>query len=463
MITLIPAWAQHHEEFWNAIRRRNLWFIKLRYAAVIMLLFLLVGIEFVLELPLTKIQITAIVFIMLSILGYNLVIHWLRKFVTPQTSFNNLHLSLLMMILDLVSLTSLIHYSGGIENPLYMFYIFHMIIGSLILPGIVIYSIATAVIISFSALVLFEYYGIIQHHNIAGVLTVPIYDNLHFILIVLVVFSLMMYVSVFLANKIARQLYEQEQKLWESIEKLNEAEKVKQKYVIGIVHEIKSPIAAVESYIDLIIKNYVGPVSREVEEKLLRAKTRTDEAIKMINNVLHISKLRLLDEIADEEISIVEIAESIISKQKVVADSKNIELVLKKDCEENAKLFGDHVLIEIALSNILNNAIKYVGDNGRVEMILRKENENCVIEICDNGIGIPVSDQEKIFDEFYRASNIKHKGYEGTGLGLSLVNQIIKKHNGNIKVLSPSRLQTNEKPGTSFIISFPIKRTITAG
>ncbi len=458
MISLIPYWAQHREEFWNAIRRRNLWFIKLRYGAVILLLFLLVGIEFILKLPLTKIQLTAIIFIMLSILGYNLVIHWIRKFVKPTTKFNNLHLSLLMMILDLVSLTSLIHYSGGIENPLYMFYIFHMIIGSLILPGIVIYSIATAVIISFSALVFFEYNGIIYHHGITGLLSFPLYENLHFIFIVLIVFSLMMYVSVFLANKIARQLYEQEQKLWESLQKLNEAERVKQKYVIGIVHEIKSPIAAVESYIDLIIKNYVGPVSREVEEKLVRAKTRTDEAIKMINNVLHISKLKLLDEITDEEIPLMEIAESLVTEQKVIADSKNISLTLKKDCKDNSKLYGDPVLIGIALSNILNNAIKYVGNNGKVEITLRHENDNCVIEICDDGIGIPSGDQEKIFDEFYRASNIKHKGYEGTGLGLSLVKQIITKHSGRIKVISPSRLQSGDKPGTCFVISLPIKK-----
>jgi len=333
-----------------------------------------------------------------------------------------------------------------------------MIIGSLILPGAVIYSIATAVIISFSALVFFEHYGIIQHHAVAGLLSLPLYSNLNFIFIVIVVFSLMMYISVFLANKIARQLYEQEQKLWETIEKLNVAEKVKQKYVIGIVHEIKSPIAAVESYIDLILKNYVGPISNDVEEKLSRAKIRTHEAIKMINNVLYISKLRLLDEVTDEEIHIVEIVESIISKQKIVADSKNIQLVLKNDCEENSKLFGDAVLIEIALSNILNNAIKYVGSNGRVEITLKPENDNCVIEICDDGIGIPINDQEKIFDEFYRASNIKHKGYEGTGLGLSLVKQIIKKHDGSIKVISPSGFQTKDKPGTSFIITLPIKK-----
>lgn len=460
MIRLIPTWATQYDEFWNAIQKRNLWFIKLRYGAVALLSFLLLGIEFILELPLTKIQLTAIIIITLSILVYNVILQRLRNFVKPTAKFNNLHLSLLMMVLDLFSLTLLIHFSGGIENPLYMFYIFHMIIGSMILPGIIIYSIATAVIISFSLLVFFEYYGIVQHHAISGLLNNPVFDNLNYIFILLAVFMFMMYVSVALANKIARQLYEQEQKLWDSIDKLNKAEKVKQKYVIGIVHEIKSPIAAVESYIDLILGNFVGPVSKDVEEKLLRAKTRTDEAIKMINNILHISRLRLLDEITEEEIPIVQVVESLLSKQKVVADSKNITLTLQKDCKEENKLFGDPVLLELALSNIINNALKYIGKNGRIDISIKPENENCVVEICDDGIGIPVEDQEKIFDEFYRASNIKHKGYEGTGLGLSLVKQIITKHNGTIKVISPSKLQTNERPGTSFIVTLPVKKNV---
>ena len=459
MISLIPAWAKQDEEFWNAIKKRNLWFIKLRYGAVALLSFFLVSLEFLLKLKLTPVQLSAIIIITVCILFYNIIIHWVRPNIKPEGKINNLHLSLLQMIFDLIALTLLIHYTGGIENPLFMFYIFHMIIGSLILPGVVIYTIAGAVVCAFSLVVFLEYYGVLSHYYIAGLFAAPIYNNENYLLIVLTIFIIMMFLSVTIANKIAQQLYQIESQLRESLEKLNEAEKAKQHYVIGIVHEIKTPIAAVGSFIELILKDFLGPISSEVKERLVRAKVRTDEAIKMINNVLHISKLKLLDEIFEEEINLTEIVERIIAKQKVFADTKNIELLFEKQSCINSKIYGDSVLIELAVSNIINNSVKYAGNNGKVEIILEPENENCTLEICDNGIGIPKEDQQKIFDEFYRASNIKHKGYEGTGLGLSLVKQIISRHKGEICVESPSRLGSENNPGTCFIIKMPVKKT----
>jgi signal transduction histidine kinase len=457
MISLIPSWAINNEEFWNAIRRRNLLFIKLRYGAVVLLTLLLIGLEFILKLPLTKAQLSAIIIITILILFYNIILNIIRPFIGHEGKFNNLHLSLIQMILDLSALTLLIHYTGGIENPLYMFYIFHMIIGSLILPGAVIYSLATGVVISFSLIVFLEYFGLIGHHSITGLFISPIYNNENYILIVLTIFTITILVSVALANKIVHQLYMIEQKLSESLDKLSEAEKVKQKYVMGVVHEIKTPIAAVQSFIGLILENYLGPISEEVKEKIIRMKSRADEAIKLINDVLHISKLKLLDEIIKEEIKVSEVVENILSKQKSVADAKNIKLDFNNNCINDIKVSGDAVLLDMAISNILNNSLKYVGANGIVEINLKNDNDFCIIEITDNGIGIPKEDQKRIFDEFYRASNIQHKGYEGTGLGLSLVKQIIKSHNGEISVQSPSRLGSEKRPGTTFILKLPIK------
>jgi signal transduction histidine kinase len=78
------------------------------------------------------------------------------------------------------------------------------------------------------------------------------------------------------------------------------------------------------------------------------------------------------------------------------------------------------------------------------------------IKVCDNGVGIPSGESENIFQEFFRASNIKHKGYEGVGLGLTVVKQIITKHGGNITVQSPSSLAYENHPGTCFIITLPV-------
>ena len=136
MLNLIPSWAVHYEQFWNSVKRRNLWFIQLRYAAALMLLAFLFGTRYILSLTLTSTQFSATISITILILLYNIAIHFFRKRVKMvNEGFNHLHLSLLQMVLDLAALTLLIYFLGTLENPLYMFYIFHMIIGSLILPG----------------------------------------------------------------------------------------------------------------------------------------------------------------------------------------------------------------------------------------------------------------------------------------------------------------------------------------
>ena len=246
-----------------------------------------------------------------------------------------------------------------------------------------------------------------------------------------------------------------EQELVESIKKLNEAEIEKQKYVMGVVHEIKTPLSAVHSYLDLILQKYLGPISEKVEEKLLRARIRSDEALQLTDDVLKISKLRLLDEIASEEIDIKELLCQIHQQQKINIQSKNISFNLTDDRKDERKIKGDLLLLEIAFSNLINNAIKYVKENGIIEVKLSSDDDNIIVWVVDNGIGIPHKDLRNIFKDFYRASNIKQKSYEGTGLGLSFVKQIIERHNGKIEVVSPSGLGDKDNPGNIFKVTIP--------
>ena len=455
MITLVPTWAHHYDAFWDAIKRRNNWFIKLRYGAVLMLVAFLLSAELVLHAAYTDLQVRVFVILVLAIIAYNISFQRISKNLKCiPGKFNPLHLSLVQMLFDLYVLTLLVYYTGGIESPLFMLFVFHMIIGSLILPGKIIYSLAGLVIVVFCSLTFGEYFNIIAHHSVKGLLQIPIYNNLHFLLSYNIVFSFVIIFSVVLANHIAVQLYKMEQELVESLKKLNEAEIEKQKYVMGVVHEIKTPLSAVHSYLDLILQKYLGPISEKVEEKLLRARVRSDEALQLTDDVLKISKLRLLDEIADEEIDLNELLCSIQQQQKINIQSKNINYDLTDERKNKRKIKGDPLLLEIAFSNLINNAVKYVKENGIIEVKINSDNGNITVSIIDNGIGIPHKDLKNIFRDFYRASNIKQKS-EGTGLGLSFVKQIIERHNGEIKVESPSKLGDTNNPGTSFTVTIP--------
>jgi signal transduction histidine kinase len=457
MLNLIPKHTYDYQELWSLIRKRNSWLVNLRYYAFLFLLFFLVISKFIFGIAYSDGQFYTLVIISFCILIYNVIFNLISNSEIVKDSphgINPLVISLIQIQLDLLVLGLIVYYTGGIESPFYIFFIFHMIIGSMILPGYVIYTIAGVIVVSFYLLSLGEYYGIIVHYGVKGLLNTPIYNNPDYVIIFATAFGIMMVVSVFLANTITSALYRREQDLKITLDKLNDAEKIKQKYIMGVVHEIKSPIAVVQSFLDLVLEKYAGPISENVEDKLIKARHRSDEAIQIINDVLYISRLKLLGEIEKTEVDITEVLNNIFSKRRIQAKAKNISLTIEDKRESNKKIQGDKNLLDIAFSNLIGNSIKYTREGGRIEIILSDSGENTEIEITDNGIGIPDADKEKIFSEFFRASNVKHKIHEGTGTGLSVVKQIINQHGGEISFVSPSRLADENGRGTTFNVKF---------
>ena len=456
MFELVPEWASHYEEFWLTIRKRNLWFIKLRYGAVLMLLISIFIPKYIFSVVLTDDQQKALLLITVSILLYNSYFYFIRHFLKHDSkSFNPFHLSIIQMIFDLFALMLVVYYTGSVESPIVIFFVIHMIVGSLILPGFVIYVFAIVIVIAFWGITVGEYYSILLHHHVNGFLPFHLYQNFNYVLAINLSFAFMIFMVVLIANKMAKQLYIREQQLLESIDRINAAEKEKQKYISGIVHEIKTPLAAVHSYLDIVLQKFLGPVDEVIEEKLIRAKRRSSEAIELINNVLKVSKLRIEDSLIKEEVDIASILARAIKSAKVNAEAQGVKLSLINRRKEKHKIEGDPLLIQIALSNIIGNAIKYNNMDGVVEITVDEDKDNIIINVCDNGIGIPSGEIDKIFKDFFRASNIKHSGLEGSGLGMSVVKQIVERHKGTINVQSPSDLSTNKYPGTSVKITLP--------
>lgn len=455
MLSLIPKHTYNYQQLWALIRKRNKWLIDLRYFAFVFLLSFIFISKHLLNLKYTDSQFNTLIIIAVGILVYNIALYFISVSGIIKDSpdgLNPITLSLIQIQVDLLSLGLIVYYTGGVESPFYIFYIFHMIIGSMILPGYIIYTMAAVVAVSFFGLSLAEYAGVIEHLPIIGLFDDTIYDNFNYVLIFSGAFGVMMMVSVFLANSITSALYRREQDLMTTLDKLNNAEKIKQKYIMGVVHEIKSPIAVVQSFLDLVLGKFAGPVSENVEDKLTKARHRSDEAIQIINDVLHISRLKLMGEIEKSELDITEVLNNIIQKREAQTKGKNISLTLEDKREKKKNILGDRNLLDLAFSNLIGNSIKYTSNEGTIEIVINDTEEYTEIEICDNGIGIPRQDHSKIFSEFYRASNVKHKVHEGTGMGLSVVKQIIEQHDGEISFSSPSRLADEKGGGTSFVV-----------
>jgi len=456
MIRLVPTWMENYDEFWEAIKRRNLFLIKLRYIAVIMLFLFNFLLEEVIDLYFSEKQHQIILYLTLILLTYNILIHYSRKYLKniPKT-FNPLHLSLVQIVIDLTILLILIYTTGGIESPLKLFLIFHIIIGSLILPGYLIYIITSITFFSMVAISFFEYHNYFSHFAFGGLYETPLYDNPQYILMRLIVLGLMMFISAFITNRIAYQLYSQEKQLMEALDEINKSEVKKQKYIMGVVHEIKTPIAATKSLINIILEGYVGEVSLQVKEKLGRAVVRTTESLGMINNILRISRLRLLDEKTSENVDINNIVTELLEENKDRLNEKSIKIVKESQGIKKSIIKGDKYLLQLAISNILSNAVKYTNDKGKIWISLNYLDEFIDLSVCDDGIGVEESDKTKIFENYYRAKNIQTKYHEGAGVGLSLVREIIIQHRGEISVTSPSPIGTPDRPGTCFNIKLP--------
>jgi signal transduction histidine kinase len=304
MINLIPANTTDLDYLWELVSERNKWFIKLRYAAVVMLVSLYVFIVFFSGEKLSNIQYKGIIAIFVLTLIYNLILSYLfnsGKIRNDIRKFNPIKFAFLQIVFDLISLMVLVYLTGLINSPFYLFFIFHAIIGSMILPGRLVYGIVFAVLIIFSFLTLsvhFEFIGEFLISNTGSVSTL----KTTYVFLNLISFWLMMLVSVMFSNNLASALYKRDQQLIEAIYELELSEKEKQRYVLAIVHELKSPVSAIVSYLNLLIGGIAGEINDKAKDILLKMKKRSEESITLTNNIIEVSKVKLLDVIRKEKI-----------------------------------------------------------------------------------------------------------------------------------------------------------------
>ncbi len=452
---IFPDSVEVYSDYIKSIDKYNKWFINLRFYAVMLTGVFLVLLRWLIKVDFSKTQIAALSLITITVLAYNYVFkHFFESKKNLSSKFTPLHFYLIQIVTDLIALSIIVYFMGGIESPLFMFFVFHMIIGSFLLPDKLMYFIASGLVALFTTFSVLEYFDIIKHQSLRGFYATPLYNDPFYMISFLLIFAVMIFTSVYLTSKISKELYNREGQLKLALDTINEAEKAKQKYVMAVVHELKSPIAAAVSQLALAKEGYVDPnISAPVKEKIEKANIRLQGAIENINNILRVSKFKLMNQINKSEQNLSTLLLKIIEDLKEISERKNIHFKFKVNGSQPI-INGDDVLLNLAFSNLIGNAVKYTPENGVVEIIISEDIYYFNVEITDDGIGIPKQDQENIFDEFFRASNAKNSNIEGTGTGLSVVKQIFENHDGEITVESPSRLKKENRNGTTFLIKF---------
>ena len=428
---------------------RIYWLIKLRWIAILGLILAIIFTQQVLHLSL---HILPLYCISILLCAYNLAFF---LFLNQIKKKNGINLSIItnwvanaQISLDLLCLITLIHFSGGIENPFIFYFIFHIIIASILLSRRASFLQASFSVFLFLFMVSSEYFGILSHYNLKGFIVDEQYLNPIYSVGSSFVFISTIYIAVYMATSISSKLREREKNLKQLNQLLEEKDRVKSEYVLRVTHDINQHLAAIQGCIDLVVTGYTGPLNEKQADLLKRANDRTGKLMAFVKALLKITRIKLSKDLEMEQFSLRKTIENAINFVDTKAKAKNITINCSVETALDT-LQGIPIYIEETITNLLANAVKYTPDNGKVDISVKNSDHSILIQITDTGIGISEDEVPKVFDEFYRAKNARAIESDGTGLGLSIAKQVVEKHNGKIWVESRIGI------GSTFSIELP--------
>jgi signal transduction histidine kinase len=217
-------------------------------------------------------------------------------------------------------------------------------------------------------------------------------------------------------------------------DKLLELDDARSRFTLLVTHELRAPVAAIQSYLKLILEGYVPEV--KVRETLEKAERRALEQLALIADLLELGRIQAAD--ARGHVSPVHLDQALVEQLDFMsarAQERNIQIKTEVG-EDLPTVLLNPEQIKSLWNNLISNAIKYNRDDGRVSIRLVQVGERLECEVSDTGIGIPPEAMKHLFSEFFRAENAKAVSRMGTGLGLSIVKETIERAGGQISVES---------------------------
>jgi signal transduction histidine kinase len=449
--------------FESELIARTGWLIRLRWVAVIGTA-LAVGLA-ALWFP-DRLALGPLIAITAAIALYNLLFaFYLRSLKRGHSEADRLRQATrsatLQIVMDMVALATLLHFSGGLENPMALFFVFHVIIASILLRAGVSYVMAGLATALLSGVAILESAGILRHYHLpfsgAERYREPLY-----LLVTIAGLALALFLVAYLTTSIVIRLRERDRLLLESNqicqfsrqdlkalnEQLRRIDNERTRFMMLVTHELRAPVSTIYAALDLALSGLATP--EKEKDVLQRAQNRASELLELISDLLDLSKVREETALPNEvtPIQLEEPLRSVVEFMQVEADVKGLSLDVDV-APDLAPVRARFDQMKLVWTNLISNAIKYSPEGGSVWISLNQDEEHVIGVVCDSGIGIAPKDLPHVFDEFFRASNARQVSPHGTGVGLAIVQRTIEHWGGSITV------ESKVGQGTTFRFALP--------
>ena len=223
------------------------------------------------------------------------------------------------------------------------------------------------------------------------------------------------------------------------LERLSDAFEIQRQFTANAAHELRTPLALMQVQLDLYHSNSHPGNDADTVQMIKMVTEQNDRLNKMVKTLLDMSELQTVGR--DDEIVLDALVDEVLEDLEPLAEGKNIRLIGK--CKD-ITMVGSDILIYRLVYNLVENAIKYNHSGGQVTVTADRKEKHVYLSVEDTGAGIPEELKERVFEPFFRVDKSRSRELGGVGLGLALVREIVRVHDGSIAVKS------NPSGGTIF-------------
>ena len=225
-------------------------------------------------------------------------------------------------------------------------------------------------------------------------------------------------------------------------------DKMRADFVANASHELKTPITAIRGFAETLIED--DTIEHTTQQRFMRKiHGQSIRLSDLVSDLLALSRLESNDEAFNTQVDLQQVVQRVCANLQAVAQTQKVVLELQAKDGPMLLLGDDNALGQMA-TNLIDNAIKYTAANGTVTVALEVEHGMAVLTVKDDGLGIDESDQERIFERFYRVDKARSQSLGGTGLGLAIVKHIVQSHKGRLQ------LKSKLNQGSTFTIKIPL-------